>query len=214
MLNIRRFTCNMLQENCYIVSDETHEGIIIDCGAYFPEEHQAISQYIADNKIKPVRLIATHGHFDHNMGNRSMLEKYGLKVELCIEDQWLIEDLEDQIQSMMGAKVSGFTTPVGHYFTPNETVRFGSHTFTIIPTPGHSPGSCVYYCKEENVAFTGDTLFCGSMGRTDFERGSSMQMRESLHTLSKLPIETIVYCGHGPQTSIANELKTNPYFTM
>lgn len=211
MLNIQRFTCNMLQENCYVASDETLECVIIDCGAYFPEEHQAIFNFIETHHLKPIKLIATHGHFDHNMGNAELLTKYGLKVNVCIEDQWLIEDLEHQIQAMMGATVSGLSAPVGHYFSADEMVCFGSHAFSIIPTPGHTPGSCVFYCKEENVAFTGDTLFCGSMGRTDFEGGSSTQMRESLHCLSKLPVETTIYCGHGPQTTIASELKHNPY---
>ena len=211
MLNIQRFTCNMLQENCYVVYDETKECVIIDCGAFYPEEHQAISRFIHDNKLTPVHLIATHGHFDHNIGNDVIYKEFGLKVELRIEDQSLIENLADQASSMLGMLLQKEYAPVGHYFTDGETVAFGNHSFTILHTPGHTPGSCVFYCEEEKVAFTGDTLFKQSIGRTDFSGGSYAQMKESLKLLRSLPESTILLCGHGPQTSMADELRSNPY---
>ena len=86
MLKIQRFVCNMLQENCYVVSDETQECVIVDCGAYYPEEKEAISLYIEENQLKPVHLLATHGHLDHNFGNGFIYEKYGLSVELHGDD--------------------------------------------------------------------------------------------------------------------------------
>ena len=211
MLNIQRFTCNMLQENCYVVYDETQECVIVDCGAFYPEEHTAIAQFIRDNHLTPVHLLATHGHFDHNLGNRQLFDAFGLKVELMTEDQALVEHLALQASSMMGLTLPDATAPVGHCFADGDTVSFGTHTFTILHTPGHTPGSCVFYCEAEHVAFTGDTLFKLSAGRTDLPGGSDNQMAESMKLLRKLPTDTTVYCGHGPQTTMGSELRSNPY---
>ena len=90
-MNIKRLMCNPLQENCYVVSDDTRECVIIDCGAYYDEEKQALASYIAQNDLKPVHLIATHGHLDHNFGNAYIYRTYGLQVEICAEDQQLLE---------------------------------------------------------------------------------------------------------------------------
>lgn len=201
----------MLQENCYIVSDETKECVIIDCGAYYPEERDAISNYIKGNGLKPVHLLATHGHLDHNWGNHSIYETLGLKVEAMSEDSFLIEHLNQQGSDLFGIHLQEGEAPVGHYFTKDEQIHFGSHTFTLLHTPGHTPGSCTFYCEEEKVAFTGDTLFRMSIGRTDFDGGSWPDMTESLRKLAKLPAETVIYSGHGPQTTIAEELQYNPY---
>jgi glyoxylase-like metal-dependent hydrolase (beta-lactamase superfamily II) len=201
----------MLQENCYIVSDETKECVIIDCGAYYPEERDAISNYIKDNGLKPVHLLATHGHLDHNWGNHSIYETLGLKVEAMSEDAFLIEQLNQQGCDLFGIHLQEGEAPVGHYFTKDEQIHFGSHTFTLLHTPGHTPGSCTFYCKEEKVAFTGDTLFRMSIGRTDFDGGSWTDMTESLGKLAKLPADTVIYSGHGPQTTISEELQYNPY---
>ncbi|MBQ9231394.1 MAG: MBL fold metallo-hydrolase [Prevotella sp.] len=211
MLNIKRFVVNMLQENCYVVSDETLECVIIDNGAQYQEERGAISHYIKENGLKPVHLLATHGHLDHNWGNLALYEEFGLKVEARGEDAFLIEHLGKQASEMFGFQLNEEEAPIGHYFADDETIRFGSHTLTILHTPGHTPGGCVYYCEAEKVAFTGDTLFRMSIGRTDFEGGSWQEMTESLHQLAKLPVDTLLYSGHGPQSTIADELRYNPY---
>ena len=211
MLNVKRFECNMLQENCFIVSDETNECVIIDCGAYYPHERDALCNYIKDNGLKPVHLLATHGHLDHNWGNHAIFEAFGLKVESMSEDAFLIEHLNKQGEDLFGIHLEEEEAPVGHYFTKDEEIHFGSHTFTILHTPGHTPGGCVYYCEAEKTAFTGDTLFRMSIGRTDFEGGSWQQMMGSLRRLAELPTDTTFYCGHGPQTTLAEELQYNPY---
>ena len=92
-MNIKRQSCNMLEENCYVVSDESGECVIIDCGAYYEEEYDAIEHYISEQNLKPVHLLATHGHLDHNFGNREIFKRYGLKVEACQEDAYLIEQM-------------------------------------------------------------------------------------------------------------------------
>lgn len=201
----------MLQENCYIVSDETKECVIIDCGAAYQEERGAISHYIKNDGLKPVHLLATHGHLDHNWGNIAIYEEFGLKVEARAEDAFLIEHLGKQASDLFGFELNEEEAPIGHYFADDEQLRFGSHIFTILHTPGHTPGGCVFYCESEKVAFTGDTLFRMSIGRTDFEQGNWTKMAESLQMLAKLPADTIIYSGHGPQSTIADERLFNPY---
>ena len=100
---------------------------------------------------------------------------------------------------------------VAHFFDDGEIVRFGNHELEVMPTPGHSRGSVTFYCKEENVAFTGDTLFQGSIGRTDFPGGSMFQIINSLRLLAQLPDKTRILPGHGNYTSIGEELAHNPY---
>jgi glyoxylase-like metal-dependent hydrolase (beta-lactamase superfamily II) len=213
MLNVKTFQCNMLGENCYVVSDETRESVIIDCGAQYPEERMAISQYIKKEALKPIHLLCTHGHLDHCFGNIFMMNEFGLKPEVSGEDLFLIEDLDKQARNMFGFSIGEPTPPIGHLFSTDEEISFGNHRLQILPTPGHTPGSVVFYCKEESLLFSGDTLFRMSIGRTDFERGSWTDMMHSLHeVLAKLPANTVVYTGHGPETNIGDEVQMNPYF--
>jgi len=212
MLKIERFVCNPLQENCYVVSDETKECVIIDCGAYYEEEHEALQHYIDSNQLKPVHLLATHGHLDHNFGNVRLFHAYGLKTEICAEDQSLVEHLPEQAKNLFGMTISEERPQVGRLLKDGDTVTFGSHTLHVMRTPGHSHGSCLYYCPEEHTAFTGDTLFRMSIGRTDFAEGSWTEMQQSLQRIAaQLPPETVILSGHGPQSTIADELKYNPY---
>lgn len=212
MFNIKTFVCNLLQENTYILSDETKECVIIDCGAYYQEERTAIVQYIDSNGLKPVHLLATHGHFDHNFGNDTIYKTYGLKVEVAAEDEFLINNIAGQFESMVGAPLRHTYPLAGRFFEKDEIIRFGNHQLKILSTPGHTPGGVIFYCEEEKVAFSGDTLFKMSVGRTDFDGGSYTDLMLSMNNVvKKLPAETVVYSGHGPKTTIAEELRYNPY---
>lgn len=212
MLNIKTFMCNLLQENTYVVSDDTKECVIIDCGAYYEEERTAITQYIDNEGLKPVHLLCTHGHFDHNFGIDTIYHAYGLKAEIAEEDGFLINDIPGQFLRMIGVPLKREYPPVSRYFEPNEVIRFGHHELKILKTPGHTPGGVVFYCEAEGIAFSGDTLFRMSVGRTDFEGGSYKELAESLkNVIAKMPAETTVYSGHGPKTTISDELKYNPY---
>ena len=212
MINIQRFEVNPLQENCYVVSDDSRECVIIDCGAYYDEESIAIDNYLRKQQLKPVHLLATHGHLDHNFGNAHLFKQYGLKVEICAGDQQLVERLPQQAADLFGMEISEDQPPVGTLLSDGDTITFGQHTLQVIATPGHSHGSCLFYCKEEGVVFSGDTLFRMSIGRTDFPEGSWQAMEQSMAKIADiLPKETVVYPGHGPQTTIADELQYNPY---
>ena len=211
-MNIQRFEVNPLQENCYVVSDDSRECVIIDCGAYYDDESIAIDNYLRKQQLKPVHLLATHGHLDHNFGNAHLFKQYGLKVEICAGDQQLVERLPQQAAALFGMEISDDQPPVGRLLNDGDTITFGQHTLQVIQTPGHSHGSCLFYCKEEGVVFSGDTLFRMSIGRTDFPEGSWQQMEQSLAKIAgTLPKDTVVYPGHGPQTTIVDELQYNPY---
>lgn len=212
MFNVQRIECNPLQENCYVVSDDSRECVIIDCGAMYEEELAALDHYIADNQLKPLHLLATHGHLDHNFGNAHMFRKYGLKVEICVEDQELVERLPEQARDIFGIEIPADQPSAGRLLGNGDVITFGSHQLQVLQTPGHTHGSCLFYCAEEHTAFTGDTLFRMSIGRTDFAEGSWAEMEKSLRdVVAKLPKETIVLSGHGPQSTIADELRYNPY---
>ena len=212
MITVKRFTCNMLAENCYVVSDESHEAVIIDCGVMYQEEGTAITQYIRNNGLHPVHLLCTHGHFDHCMGNGLIYREFGLKPEAHTGDQFLMETMQQQTTDILGVALPMEVPPVGRYLTDKDAITFGSHTLRILHTPGHTPGGVTYYCKEEGIAFSGDTLFRMSIGRTDFDGGSYEQIVHSLReVLGVLPPDTKVYPGHGPETTIADEIRYNSY---
>ena len=195
-----------------MVSDESRECVIIDCGAMYNEELAALDHYIADNQLKLLHLLATHGHLDHNFGNAHMFRKYGLKVEICVEDQDLVERLPEQARDIFGIEIPADQPSAGRLLGNGDVITFGSHQLQVLQTPGHTHGSCLFYCAEEHTAFTGDTLFRMSIGRTDFAEGSWVEMEKSLRdVVAKLPKETIVLSGHGPQSTIADELRYNPY---
>ena len=211
MLRIQTFEVNPLHENCYVINDETKECVIIDCGALTETEQNAVIVYINEEGLKPVHNLGTHGHLDHHFGDAAILSAFNLQPEVAEGDKVLMQHPREAALQMLGMDLN-IDLPAGNLkLTENEEVKFGSHTFKIIRTPGHSPGSVSFYCAEENVLFTGDTLFKGSIGRTDFPGGSMFQIISSLRELAQLPDKTIVYPGHGPQTSIGFELAHNPY---
>ncbi|MUL27968.1 MBL fold metallo-hydrolase [Prevotella sp. A2879] len=211
MLRIQTFEVNPLHENCYVINDETKECVIIDCGALTEAEQNTVITYIREEGLKPVHNLGTHGHLDHHFGDAAILSAFNLQPEVAEGDKGLMQHPREAALQMLGMDLN-IDLPTGNLkLTENEEVKFGSHTFKIIRTPGHSPGSVSFYCAEENVLFTGDTLFKGSIGRTDFPGGSMFQIISSLRELAQLPDKTIVYPGHGPQTSIGFELAHNPY---
>ena len=212
MLKIQRFVCNPYQENTYVVSDETQECVIIDCGVYFDDERLSLIEYINSNGLTPKHLLCTHGHFDHCMGNDTVYYEYGLRPEVSKKDEFLMSHMDDQAMYFLGMEYERDTPPIGNYLSPDDIIEFGSHRFKVIATPGHTPGGITFFCEEEKVAFTGDTLFQMSIGRTDFEGGDDEDMRHTLkEVIGKLPADTTIWSGHGPKTTIGAELRMNPY---
>ncbi len=212
MVNIERFVCNDIRENCYVVSDDSKECLIVDCGAYYEAEKKALQQYIEKNQLTPTRLISTHGHVDHHLGDRFVYDTWGIRPEVPAADEPFIQQLPQQAAALMGLRLTQEDfAPVGCYLKADDRISFGNHTFSIIETPGHSPGSVFFYCEQENIAFSGDTLFQGSVGRTDFQGGSMFMLIQSLRHISQLPDNTEIFPGHGEMTTIGLEETSNPY---
>lgn len=213
MLNIQRFVVNPFQENCYVVSDSTREAVVVDCGAFYPEERSAIVAYIRDNNLTPTHLIATHGHVDHNFGNDTIYSHFGLKPEVHHKDSQLMGMLAEQAMAFCNFSMDPKAQPaIGRLLDDDDVITFGNHQLCIIPTPGHTPGSVFFLCKEEKLAFSGDTLFQMSIGRTDLWQGSHSDIINSLQGIKEqLEADTTILPGHGPKTTMADELKSNPY---
>ena len=210
-MKIKRFEFNMFPENCYVLWDETNEAVIIDPGCLYEDEKQALKSFVQSNGLILKHLLNTHLHLDHIFGNPFVQREFGLKPEIASQDEGLINKCKEQAKQLFNIELDYDFPPVGKLLTDGDTITFGSHTLKVISTPGHSRGSVCYYCKEENVMFSGDTLFYHSIGRTDFEGGSMLQIIQSLRMLAQMPDETTVLSGHGAQTTIGEELAHNPY---
>lgn len=214
MLKIETFVVNMIQENCYIVSDETHETVIIDCGAFYDNDKERIKAYIEKNELVPVHSIFTHGHFDHIIGSKFLFDTYGIKPEIPAKDTDLYYDCEKQLNDFVGLNINLQLPNINKTIDDKYKIKFGTHTLSVINTPGHTPGGVSFYCKEENVLFSGDSLFYCSVGRTDLPGGDGNVLIEMLkQNILTLPEETTVFPGHGCATSIGFEKENNPYIT-
>ena len=133
MLHIERFQVNMLQENCYVVSDETKECVIIDCGAFYPEERTAITQYIKENQLKPVHLLVTHGHLDHNFGNNTIYQEFGLKPEVSAADENLMKGLAKQAETFYQMQLDYQFPPISRFFEDEEVIKSATTSSRSLP---------------------------------------------------------------------------------
>ncbi|MEG1838974.1 MAG: MBL fold metallo-hydrolase [Bacteroidaceae bacterium] len=211
-MKIKRFEFNMFPVNCYVLSDDTKEAVVIDAGCFYQEEKQALKNYITNNGLIVKHLLCTHLHLDHIFGNPFMLKEFGLKAEANQSDEFWLEQAPKQSR-MFGFKLEEETVPLGHYICDGDIITFGKTRLEAIHVPGHSPGSLVFYCREENCVFSGDVLFQGSIGRADLTGGNFDELKEHICSrLFILPPETIVYPGHGAPTSIGIEKQENPFF--
>ena len=200
---------NPIQENTYVVWDDTKACIVIDAGNSNPREDAALDNFIAEHGLKPVMAVNTHGHFDHTLGVEHLKQRYGIPFALSSKDRFLLDNAATS-GSVFGVKIGAMPAADLDLDTLSE-VRFGNTALRVIRTPGHTPGSVVLLCGEH--LFCGDTLFAGSIGRTDLEGGSSAQMADSLRKLAQLPIprETQVLPGHGEFSTFGAELDDNYY---
>ena len=203
MVQVIDFQLGPMQTNCYLVTNGS-EAIVIDPGG----DPESLLNYVKRNGIKPTLILNTHFHLDHILGNSALQQATGLSILASPEDGFL---LQDQIGG------GGFGFPKVEPFdyeslTPGEREWLGE-TCRILSTPGHSPGSLSFHFPESGKLFSGDLLFAGSVGRTDLPGGSMEQLLTAVkENVFVLPESTVVYPGHGPETTVGQEMKTNPFF--
>ncbi|MEZ5030310.1 MAG: MBL fold metallo-hydrolase [Saprospiraceae bacterium] len=211
MSQVVSLTYSPFAENTYLVFDDTRECLIIDPGCYTREEEKHLAHTIDLHQLKPVRLLNTHGHIDHVFGNRFVLDTWGLEAEIH-EGELPVLNAVGMIAQMYGIPMRQEVPPPGRYLQDGEEIHFGKTILKSILAPGHSPAHLCFYCEADRYLIGGDVLFQGSIGRTDLPGGNHDQLLDSiLKRIYTLPDETTVYSGHGPETTIGWEAKTNPF---
>lgn len=219
-MNIKTFTVNPLGVNCYVVS-HGGEAAIIDCGCFSEKEWTAIRDYIEAEHLCVKHVLLTHGHFDHIYGLRFVERDLQLKPCLHKLDEQTYLNAMDMAFQFIGVRLPGQLPNIDCFLTDGQKLVLGRDdnddkqgvTLEVLHTPGHTPGGVSFYCAQEGIVFSGDTLFQGSLGRTDFPGGDMQTEIDSIRErLFTLPDQTRVLPGHGPATTIAYEKMYNPYF--
>ena len=194
-------------ENCYLaINDKTNESIIIDPGSAF----ERIKAAVAQSGTKPVAILLTHGHFDHAGEAASTAKEYGIKVYASASQERELKDPNINLSGDMFGNTEVYSADV--YLQDDEEFDLAGLHIKCLYTPGHTPGGCCFYFPNEEIVFTGDTLFSGSVGRTDFPEGSMSQLVNSIKSkLLTLSDDTICYPGHNEPTTIGTERMYNPF---
>jgi len=197
---IETFTVGNLSTNCYIaISEQTKDAIVIDPGIDSSSEADQIFDYITQAGLKVKLIVNTHGHPDHISGDAIFQEKYNVPIGIHRSDAVSLEGLEN------------LNFPAAVLLEDGSLIKFGNESLKVMHTPGHTPGSICLL--GERLVFTGDTLFAGGIGRTDFPGGSDRDMRLSLQKLVRLPDNFLIYPGHGPTSIMGEEKRVNPFLT-
>ena len=212
MLKIAKFGFYMFGINTYVVYDPVmKEAAIIDPGMSRKEEFEALEKFIDREGLKVTHLINTHLHIDHAIADNWVKDKYGVPLEAHAADAMLGERMMQQAQ-MFGLKASDVAVEIDRELKEGDVVKIGDGELKVIHVPGHSPGSICLYDEKDGFVIVGDTLFQGSIGRTDLLGGSHRQLVEAVkNKLLTLPRETMVLSGHGDATTIGREWDSNPY---
>jgi len=211
MLYLKSFCFGPFQENTYIIYNDANEAHIIDPGNSTNSENAILKDFISEKKLKLTRLLLTHAHIDHIMGNQFILDTFGLLPEVHKNDIFFIDRMmETAITYGINAEQS--PSPV-KFLNEGDQITLGDYVFDCIFTPGHSPGSISFYNAQNKILISGDVLFYGSIGRTDLPLGDHETLLNSVREkLFVLPPDVKVYSGHGPATSIGFEKENNPFF--
>lgn len=212
MITVKIFSCNPFRELCYVVSDESGEAIIVDCGACDESERGRIEEYIAGKGLRPVMLVNTHGHIDHIIAVNRFKSIYGIP--------FAIDERESGVLASAPASAAMFGLPVEDDIVPSvdmdlskeSEIRFGDTVLQVLHTPGHTPGGVSLYHSESKTLFTGDTLFAGSIGRTDLPGGDYDTLMDSIiKRILPLGGDVKIYPGHGNSSTLAHEAAYNPF---
>ena len=210
-MKIARLIFNPIQENTYIIWDDTLEAAVIDAGNMNERENEVLAKFIADNGLKPKYALNTHGHFDHLLGVDFLREKYGAQLAMSSKDEFLLKGASVSAE-LFGVKADALPETIDVDLEGKESIKFGNTELKIIPTPGHTPGHVAFFEPESKVLFTGDTLFRESIGRTDLPGGDySWIMRSIIENILPLGDDVKIYPGHGDTSDIGHESMYNPF---
>ena len=203
-MNLRTLSLGALDTNCYIVWDDSRKGMIVDPA----DEVAAILSCILEEHLSIEAVVLTHAHFDHMLAAEALCAAVHAPLYVGVHDE---PALADPIRNLSG--LFQMCTPLrikaDKNLSEGETLTVGTLSFSVMETPGHTPG-CICLLGD-GVLFSGDTLFCDSIGRVDFPGGDVPAMLASLRRLASLPPDTLVYAGHGEPTTIGHEVANNPY---
>ena len=212
MFHVKVFKFSTIQENTYLLYNDSHKAIIIDPGCYTTEEQETLKKFMTDNQLEPVQLVNTHCHLDHVFGNDWVHKTYGLELYIHANEEKMLEFAPKSGENW-GMPFINYTGPL-HFLSQENTIILGEDQLSIRFTPGHSPGSISFYCAEQGFIVSGDVLFYESIGRTDLPMASQEQLLNSIREqMLTLPDEVIVYAGHGRPTTIGYERKNNPFLS-
>ena len=211
MLNVKKFTFNPFLENTYVVTDEFKNAVIIDPGCYYKAEQNELDSYVLKNNLKLKSILHTHSHLDHMFGTAYLADKYNLDLWICKEDLVTYQSYE-KVCEVYGVPITFSPNPTPKFFDLKQLIQIEGIKFEILFVPGHSPGHVAFYNQENNFLINGDCLFENSIGRTDLPGGNHQQLIDSIkNEIFILPDETLVYCGHGNETTIKAEKSSNPF---
>ena len=205
-LKVEKRVLGMIHTNVYLaVNTETKEAILIDPA----DDAGRLERDIEALDVKPAGILLTHGHFDHIGAARELADAYGIKIGAGSEEA---DVMADPAINMSGQFTEPFGITADCLYADGETFFMAGFRLRVIHTPGHTKGGVCYYLPEEGVLFSGDTLFCGTIGRTDLPTGSMSALVRSVRgLLADLPDETAVYPGHSSDTTIAHEKEYNSF---
>lgn len=210
MLSVKVFTFNPVQENTYLLYNEAGECLIIDPGCYFDNERSMLADFVTSKRLKPVGLLNTHCHLDHVFGNKWVHETYDLRLHLHPEEQQVLE-LAPATGLMWSLPFDNYQGPY-EWLKPGDKIKLGNDELEILYVPGHSPGHVAFYCAAQHFVISGDVLFRESIGRTDLPGGNHALLLSSIrNVMFRLPDDTVVYSGHGSETTIGHEKRHNPF---
>ncbi len=213
MIHIKSFVFNPFMENTYLLYDESGECIVIDPGCYENHEKTELMDFVTGEKLRVVGLWNTHCHIDHVLGNQFIKQQYDVKLGIHPEDKATLKAVE------VYAPNYGFQNyepaSIDHYINEGDLVTFGSSELEVLFVPGHAPGHIAFVERAQKICIGGDVLFQRSIGRTDLPGGNLDTLIQSIHEkMFDLPDETVVYCGHGPSTTIGEEKAANPFCAL
>ncbi|MCQ2184986.1 MAG: MBL fold metallo-hydrolase [Bacteroidales bacterium] len=212
MIHIKLFEFNVLRAHCVILWDDGLRAVVVDPGYHSPQEKDQFHSFISNSGLKVEKILLTHAHIDHVTGLKDCCDTYALPVTYHKDDLFQMEE-----ENLVTAKFIGFPDPQtknipSEYICDGDMISVGEISLEVLHTPGHSPGSVCYLCRSEKLLLSGDTLFAGCIGRTDFRGGDYDSIMNSIRTkLMTLDGDIDVIPGHGGMTSIAAERQTNPF---